>query len=85
MDADISTTGLRVTGVPIGNDEWVQQFVQAKAAAVKVDVGHSSAFPSFFASLSCQSVRTKTNQNENFSKRRKSINCKLFFFSPVKY
>jgi len=39
MDAGISTTGLRVAGVPIGNDEWVQQFVQAKAAAVKVDVG----------------------------------------------
>jgi len=28
MDAGISTTGLCVTGVPIGNDEWVQQFVQ---------------------------------------------------------
>jgi len=27
MDAGISTTGLRVAGVPIGNDEWVQQFV----------------------------------------------------------
>ena len=39
MDAGISTTGLRVTGVPIGNDEWVQQFVQEKAAAVQVDVG----------------------------------------------
>jgi len=39
MDAGISTTGLRVAGVPIGNDEWVQQFVQAKAAAVQVDVG----------------------------------------------
>jgi len=39
MDAGICTTGLRVAGVPIGNDEWVQQFVQAKAAAVKVDVG----------------------------------------------
>jgi len=35
----ISTTGLRVAGVPIANDEWVQQFVQAKAAAVQVDVG----------------------------------------------
>jgi len=33
MDAGISTTGLRVARVPIGN-EWVQQFVQAKAAAV---------------------------------------------------
>ena len=39
MDAGISTTGLRVAGVPIGNDEWVQQFVQVKAAAVKVNVG----------------------------------------------
>ena len=39
MDAGISTTGLRVAGVPTGNDEWVQQFVQAKAAAVKVNVG----------------------------------------------
>ena len=39
MDASISTTGLRVAGVPIGNDEWVQQFVQEKAAAVQVDVG----------------------------------------------
>jgi len=38
MDAGISTTGLRVAGVPIGNDEWVQQFVQEKAAAVQVDV-----------------------------------------------
>ena len=34
MDAGISTTGLRVAGVPIDNDEWVQQFVQEKAAAV---------------------------------------------------
>ena len=39
MDAGISTTGLRVAGIPIGNDEWVQQFVQEKAAAVQVDVG----------------------------------------------
>jgi hypothetical protein len=38
MDAGISTTGLRAAGVPIGNDEWVQQFVQEKAAAVQVDV-----------------------------------------------
>ena len=35
----VSTTGLRVVWVPIGNDEWVQQFVQEKAAAVQVDVG----------------------------------------------
>jgi len=39
MDAGISTTGLRVAREPIGNDEWVQQFVQAKATAVQVDVG----------------------------------------------
>ena len=39
MDAGISTTGLRVAREPIGNDEWVQQFVQAKATAVPVDVG----------------------------------------------
>jgi len=35
MDAGLFMTGLRV----IGNDEWVQQFVQEKAAAVQVDVG----------------------------------------------
>jgi len=39
MDAGISKTGLRVAGVPIGNDEWVQKFVQAKAAAIQADVG----------------------------------------------
>jgi len=39
MNAGISTTGLRVAGVPIGNDEWVQTFVQEKAAAVQVYVG----------------------------------------------
>jgi len=39
MDAGISTTGLRVAGVPTGNDEWVQQFVQEKTTAVQVDVG----------------------------------------------
>jgi len=31
--------GAACCGVPIGNDEWVQQFVQKKAAAVQVDVG----------------------------------------------
>ena len=36
--AGISTTGLRVAGVPIGNDDWVQQFVREKAAAVQADV-----------------------------------------------
>jgi len=35
----VSTTELRVVWVPIGNDEWVQQSVQEKAAAVQVDVG----------------------------------------------
>ena len=39
MDAGISTAGLCVAGVPTGKDEWVQQFVQEKAAAVLVDVG----------------------------------------------
>jgi len=39
MDAGIYMTGLHVAGVPIGNGEWVQQFVQEKAAAVRVDVG----------------------------------------------
>jgi len=39
MDAGISTSGMRVAGVPIGTDEWVQQFVQDKAAAVQFDVG----------------------------------------------
>ena len=39
MDASISTIGLRVAGVHIGNDDWVQQFVQEKAAAAQVDVG----------------------------------------------
>jgi len=37
MDAGISTKGLR-TGVPTGNDEWVQQFLQEKEVAVQVDV-----------------------------------------------
>ena len=41
MDTGISTTGLRVVGVPVGTDdsELVQQFVQEKAPAVQVDVG----------------------------------------------
>ena len=38
MGAGISTTGLRVAVVPIGNDERAQQFVQEKASAVQVDV-----------------------------------------------
>ena len=39
MAAGISTMGLRVAGVPDGNDEWVQQFVHVKADAVQVVVG----------------------------------------------
>jgi len=39
VDAGISATWLRVAGVPTGKDEWVQQFVQEKAAAVQIDVG----------------------------------------------
>ena len=39
MDAGTSTTVLRVTGVPDGNNEWMQQFVQEKASAVQVVVG----------------------------------------------
>jgi len=30
---------------PIGNDEWVQQFVQAKAPAIQVDVGKLDIIP----------------------------------------
>jgi len=32
MDAGISTTGLRVAGVPIGTDEWVQQFCSGEGS-----------------------------------------------------
>jgi len=39
MDAGISMMGLRDAGVPIGNDEWVQQFVQENATSVQIDVG----------------------------------------------
>jgi len=38
MNAGISTLGLRVAGVPIGNDDWVQQYVREKAAALQVHV-----------------------------------------------
>jgi len=39
MDEGISTTGLRVAGVPIGNNKQVQQIVQEKATAFQIDVG----------------------------------------------
>jgi len=60
MDAGISTTGLRVPGVPIGTDEWVQQFVQEKAAAVKVDVGKlcQKYLMVSFTTRCCASART---------------------------
>jgi len=53
MDAGISTTGLRVAGVFIGIDEWVQQFVQAKAAAVKVDVVSSTLYLTVSFTIRC--------------------------------
>jgi len=39
MDAGVSTKGLRVAGVPIGDDAWVTQFVAEKVEAVSLDVG----------------------------------------------
>ena len=39
MDAGVSTKGLRVAGVPIGDDAWVTKFVAEKAEAVILDVG----------------------------------------------
>ena len=39
MDAGVSTKGLRVAGVPIGDDAWVTKFVAQKVEAVIVDVG----------------------------------------------
>ena len=57
MDAGISTTGLRVAGVPVGNDEWVQQFVQAKAAAVQVDVGKLEIISDYHMLRFCQNTR----------------------------
>ena len=53
MDAGIPTTGLRVAGVPIGNDEWVQQFVQEKAAAVQVDVGKLDIYLTVSFTIRC--------------------------------
>ena len=38
MDAGVSTQGLRVAGVPIGNDAWVTNFVDEKVEAVILDV-----------------------------------------------
>jgi len=61
MDAGISTTGLRVAGVPIGTDEWVQQFAQEKAAAVHVDVSKldiiSDGFIHYQMLRFCQNTR----------------------------
>ena len=39
MDAGVSTKGLRVADVPIGDDAWVTKFVAAKVEAVILDVG----------------------------------------------
>jgi len=39
MDAGVSTKGLRVAGVPIGDDAWVTKFVAQKVEAVILDVG----------------------------------------------
>ena len=38
MDAGVSTKGLRVAGVPIGDDAWVTKFVDEKVEAVILDV-----------------------------------------------
>jgi len=38
MDAGVSTKGLRVAGVPIGDDAWVAKFVAKKVEAVILDV-----------------------------------------------
>ena len=65
MDASISTTGLRVAGVPIGNDEWVQQFVQAKTAAVQVDVGKLDNI--YDGLIHCQTMRFLPKHSSCFS------------------
>jgi len=39
MDAGVSTKGIRVAGVPIGDDVWVTKFVTEKVEAVILDVG----------------------------------------------
>ena len=39
MDVGVSTKGLRVAGVPIGDDAWATKFVAEKVEAVILDVG----------------------------------------------
>jgi len=39
MDANVSTKGQHVTGVPIGDDAWVTKSVVEKVEAVILDVG----------------------------------------------
>jgi len=39
MDVGVSTKGLRVAGVPIGDDAWVTKFVAEQVEAVILDVG----------------------------------------------
>jgi len=39
MDAGVSTKGLCVAGVPVGDDAWVSKFVSEKVEAVILDVG----------------------------------------------
>ena len=39
MDAGVSTKGLRVACVPIGDDTWVTKFVAEKVDVVILDVG----------------------------------------------
>jgi len=39
MDAGVSIKGLRVAGVPIGDDAWITKFVAEKVEAVILDVG----------------------------------------------
>jgi len=39
MDVCVSTKGLHVAGVPIGDDAWVTKFVTEKVEAVILDVG----------------------------------------------
>jgi len=58
MDAGICTTGLRVAGVPIGNDEWVQKFVQVKAVAVSTWVSSTLYLTVSFTIRCCASAKT---------------------------
>ena len=39
MDAGVSTKGLLVAGVSIGDDAWVTKFVAEKVGSVILDVG----------------------------------------------